>query len=181
MPLFNLIVSHEPGRNFSRRALREVQAVLGRVTVFDTPQSLLLLRVDNPFHAVELLRERLPEDTVVLRVIPLDRVVEPLLSRVRDVVHELFRAKVPRGASYAIRLEGHLYTKRANGELRRLHKIEAIRVIADGIDNPVNLRNPDYLVLVRVVRVYRATYYAGVMVAPPDYVFSTVKRRASKR
>ncbi len=175
--LFNLIVSHEPGLPGMRRALREVEAALGmKVLVFDSPRNLLLLKVDDPFKATALLRERLPLDTVVLRAVPLDSVAAPYLDEVAEEAAQLFSAKARPGNTFAIRLEGHLLDRESGAEL---HKQEAIRVIAKGIDAPVNLTAPDILVLVKVVRVRRSLHYAGIMVAPPSSIFSRARRAAS--
>ena len=175
---FNLIVSHEPGLHNMRRALREIEHILGRrVTVFDSPISLLLLSVDNPYSVVSKLAQDLPPDTVVLRAIPLDRVVSPYLEDVSEAVWSLVEKKSSTSDRFAIRLEGKLYSRK-EGIL--LGSREAIDYIASKIDLRVDLSNPTLLVLVKTVRVYRSLHYAGIMVAPPTSVFSRAKRRLDK-
>ncbi len=173
--LFNLIVSHEPGLHNMRRALREIEHALEkRVTVFDSPVSLLLLSVDNPFEAVSRLSQNLPPDTVVLRAIPLDRVVSPYLEDVSEATWSLVEEKASADDKFAIKLEGKLYS-RTTGNL--LGSREAIDYIASKIDLKVDLSHPTLLILIKIVRVYRSLHYAGVMVASPSSIFSRAKRR----
>ncbi len=174
--LFNLIVAHEPGYYASREALRSIRSILGGVRLFAAPQSLLLLSVDNPYEAVAKLASNLPNDSVILRAIPLDAVTTPYLQDVDRAVKKLLADKygAEPGKAFAIRLEGHLVDE-ATG--RRLHKDEAIKVLASGIDRPVDLDNPDILVLVKVVRASRGLYYSGIMVAPPCAIYSRAKNQ----
>ncbi len=171
--LFNLIIAHEPGYYERREALRIVRNIIGNLTVFAQPQSLLLLKVNDPFMAVIKLKEELDLDMPILRAIPLDGETDPYVEDVADIVRELIQEKVGlRRPSFAIKLEGYLYSRK---EKRLLHKNEAIRIIAEGIDLPVNLSNPELLVLIKVVKVQRAQRYAGIMVASPDSVFSRAR------
>ena len=173
MPLFNLIISHEPGWYNTRLVLRLIKSLLPGVRIFDTPPSLVLAKTVNPFNDVLRLKKYIVEEqTPILRAIPLDDTCSPILSKVKEKVHDIFFKKVPKNASYAIRIEGHLY----DDEWKRLHKIDAIKEIAKGISNPVNLSKPDYLVLIKVVKAYRATRYACIMIAPPTYLISRSKR-----
>ncbi|KSW12252.1 hypothetical protein CF15_05745 [Pyrodictium occultum] len=171
--LFNMIVAHEPGYYSMRRALREIEGILGRVRVFDAPRSLLLLKVDDPYDAVARLARGLSEDSVVLRAIPVDLEVAPYVDYVAEAARELLYSKSSGGSAFAIRLEGRLYDRKTG---RLLHKRDAIEAIADGIDLPVNLEEPDLLVLVKVVRVHRSLSYAAIMVAPPCSIYSRARR-----
>lgn len=159
---FNLIVSHLPGLH-SRRIVREdMRRVLGDKVSFPLQgQSLTLaLYQGDPLEAVNLLREGLPRDTVILKVVPALEVVEPEISAVKDAVHRLLDGQ-PDG-SYAIRIQGRI-TRRGYP----LGSREAIDEIARGVERPVNLSKPDILVLVRVVRVggFEA---AAIYVGPPS-------------
>ncbi|ALL01186.1 hypothetical protein Pyrde_1138 [Pyrodictium delaneyi] len=167
--LFNLIVAHEPGYYSMRRALREIESILGRARVFDAPRSLLLLKVSDPYDAVRRIAREVTEDSAILRAIPIDLEVPPYVDYVASTAKELLSAKADRSTRFAIRLEGRLYDRETG---RLLHKRDAIEIIADGIELPVDLDNPDLLVLVKVVRVHRSLGYAAIMVAPPCAVYS---------
>jgi len=172
--LFNLIVSHEPWPGEERRTLRIVQDILGRVRVFDTPRNLLLLKVDEPFEAVRKLEAHLGPEDPVLRAIPLDGETAAYAEDVRDAVVEVLREKLgDKRPRFAIRLEGRLWS-RETGQL--LHKDEAISIIAEPIDLPVNLNNPEVIVLIKPVRLHRAQRYAGIMIGSPNAVYSRARK-----
>jgi len=76
--------------------------------------------------------------------------------------------------TFAVKIEGHLYDRNTG---KRLHKIEAVKIIANRISLPVNLSKPDLLVLVKSVRLSRALTYASIMVAPPCVIYSKYKNR----
>lgn len=159
---FNLVVSHLPGMH-SRRIVREdMRRVLGEKVSFPVQgQSLTLARYHgDPLEAVNLLREGLPRDTVILKVVPALEVVEPEIDAVKEAVHMLLDGQ-PEG-SYAIRIQGRI-TRRGHP----LSPREAIDEIARGIERPVNLSEPDILVLVRVVRL-RGVEAAAIYVGPPS-------------
>ncbi len=173
--LFNVIVAHEPGRWGFREALRFVKNVLPGVVVFDTPRNLLLLKVGDPFGAVRRIAESADVDSPVLRAIPLDGEVPAFVEDVVDVVRELVGLKASRlggRPSFAVRVEGRLYSREGGGPVS---SVDAVRAIAEPVDLPVNLRSPDLLVLVKVVRLSRSQRYAGVMVADPGSVFSRAR------
>ena len=170
MPLFNLIVSHQPGRAGYLEALRYLRAYLEGFQVFYSRQSIILARVPDPYRAVKVLADRLPPDSPILRVIPVDEVTPSYLEDVVEKVKVLYPRRIPRDARFAVRVEGRLY-RREGGEVSRL---EAHRVIGGVVDRPVDLRNPDYLVLVKVVRVSGGGY-AGIMIAPPSSIYSRAR------
>ncbi len=169
-PRFNLVVSHLPGLHARRLVREELRSVLGydRVWFPVQGQSLTLAEYrGDPLEAVELLRKGLPEDTVILKVVPALRVVEPEVEAVKRVVDELL-ASAPEG-SFAVRLQGRLLR---GG--RPLGSMEAVRLLAEGVPRPVNLRSPDVLVLVRVVNV-RGVRAAAVYVGRPSGVLSLAR------
>ena len=167
---FNLIVTHLPGWPNARDAERHLYWLLREVEVVHRAPNILLARVPDPRDAVARLRRSLPASTPILRVIPVDDVVYPRVDEVRESVHRLL-AEAPEG-SFAIKLDGHLYSEEGD----RMHKLDAIKIIADGLDRPVNLSSPDVLVYIKVVR-YRGGYLAAVYVGPPDGILSVVKER----
>ncbi len=170
---FNLVVSHLPGRIMAREAEKHLVWLLRDVRIVYRMPNLILARVGDPRDAVTRLRRSLPDSTPILRVVPLDYVTEPVVSKVRRVVHGLLE-EAPEG-SYAIRLDGHLLDEHG----RMMHKIDSIRIIAEGIERPVNLTAPDLLVYIKVVK-YRVGYLAGIYVGPPNGILSTVKERGKR-
>jgi len=173
--LFNLVIAADPAYPGPRRALRLVKTILGNPVVFDTPKSLILLRVDDPYSAVKLLEKQLGPDDPVLRVTPLDGETPPYVEDAAEAARQILAEKLGEDEkpSFAVKIEGHLYS-RETGE--RLHSADAVRIIADGIDLPVNLGSPDLLVLVKVVRLSRSQRYAGIMVAPPSAIYSRERK-----
>jgi len=167
---FNLIVTHLPGWPNARDAERQLYWLLDDVDIVYSRPSLILAKVSDPREAVARLRRSLPAHTPILRVIPVDAVTYPRVEEVRRVVHDLL-ANTGEG-TYAIKLDGHLYSK--EGEL--MHKIDSIRIIAEGIERKVNLSNPDILVYIRVVP-FRRGRLAAIYVGPKSGILSTVKER----
>lgn len=171
-PLFNLIVTHEPGYENYVLARAQIRDILGSdMRVVDTSQSIMLLRVSDPFEAVRRISEELPGSTPVLRVVPVEEVVEPTVQRVAGTVERL-ASKIPEGETFKIRIDGHLYDDKG-GVWERVSRREAIDVIAERVDRPVNLSEPQWLVYVKVVRLWRGDEFAAVVVARPDQIFST--------
>jgi len=165
---FNLIVTHLPGYDEKRQALRQIHWLLDDYEVIDSRPNILLLKVSDPIAAAERLRRSLPAETPILRIIPVIETVYPSVEEVRDTVHRLMEG---REGSFAIKLDGHLY----DSEGRMMHKLDAIKVIAEGIENPVNLSSPDTLVYIKIVK-YRGRYLAAVYVGKPEGIVSTSKR-----
>lgn len=172
--LFNLLVAVEPSWWERRRALELVRSLVPSARLFAETPSLLFFKVEKPYETVRLLSEKLTTDDPVLRIIPIDAVTPPYPSHVAKAAAQLVRERARREWSFAVKLEGHLFDEETG---RRLHKADAIRVIADNIELKVNLDNPDLLVLVKVVRVSRSLYYAAIMAAPPCAIYSRARNR----
>ena len=175
--LFNLIVAHEPWPPARREALHTLRSLLGagNVRVFASPPSLLLVKVPDPYSVPALLYRELGPSTPILRAVPLEGETPPYVEDVAEAVRELVAERAERmggSPSFAIRLEGHLYRR---SDMARLHKDEAVKIVARDIDLPVNLSSPDILVLIKVVRVERAQRYAGIMVGRPGDIFSRAR------
>ncbi|AEM39410.1 THUMP domain-containing protein [Pyrolobus fumarii 1A] len=168
MKLFNLIVAHTPGRSGYMEALRYLQAYIPGLRVYYTRQSIILAKVPDPYAAVETLKHKLPPDSPILRVIPVDEVTSPYIEDVLEVVKRLYPRRIPQDAYFAVKVEGRLM-RRSGGEVGRL---EAQREIGDIVDRPVRLKNPDFLILVKVVRLQSDLVYAAVMIAPPSSIYS---------
>ena len=175
--LFNLIISHEPGRFEQREALEIVREVLKNARIFDTPPPLILVKVDNPYIAVEKLSKSLDESSPILRIIPLDALTSSLLEDVVEVAVEVAKKKLSSDDTFAIRIEGNIYQRDERGIPIRLHKIDVIKAIAAHITNKVNLDNPDKVVLVKSIRISRSLRYAGIMVDRPTAIYTKHGKR----
>jgi len=169
-PKFSLIVTHIPGWRERREAIDEVRYILGSVEYVGGYQNVLLFWAPRPLEAVEVLREKLPRWTPILRVIPVLDVVPPRVDSVRESVHRLL-ARAPPGP-FAIRIDGYLLD--ADGRL--MHRIDAIKVIAEGVERPVNLKTPAVLVYIKVVG-RPAHKRAAIYVGPPRGILSVPRER----
>ncbi len=168
---FNLIVTHEPGYENFLLAKQQVLEILGEASIIDTAQSIMLLRVDDPYKAAKMIAEGIPESTPILRAVPVDEVVEPTTRKVGETVGRLAEERIPPTSTFRIKLDGYLY-RDMGGVWQRLHKQEAIEEIARHVDRPVNLSKPDWLIYIKVVRMHGGWEYAAIMVAPPSSIFS---------
>ncbi|MEB2836232.1 MAG: THUMP domain-containing protein [Desulfurococcales archaeon] len=169
---FSLIVTHIPGYYERRDALEQLRDILGFVEYVGGYHNVLLLWVPRPLEAVELLRRKLPDWTPILRAIPVLDVVPPRVSAVRESVHRLL-SKAPPG-SFAVRVDGYLVDE----DGRLMHRVDAARYIAEGVERPVNLGSPDVLVYIKVVgRPGRRS--AAVYVGPPRGILSVPRERGS--
>jgi len=168
---FNLIISHLPGGFAKKEAIMELRRILrDDVDIVATEPNLIFARVRDPDEAVRALKDGLGEFSTILRVVPVYRVVDPNIDAVKSAVDDLL---VMAGeGSFAVRIDGYL----RDSDGRLMHKSDAIARIADGIERPVDLRNPDILVYVKVVRI-RHRYSAAIYVGPPELIISTTKLR----
>ena len=121
----------------------------------------------DPFEAVRRLRRLLaekPEEfTVIQRVIPIERVVRTDLAEIARVAQELALAKIEPGEKFRITVE-----KRHT----QLSTMDIIKAAAEGIDRPVDLKNPDKIVLIEVVGAL-----TGISVIKPDDILSVAKEK----
>lgn len=168
---FNLIVIHEPGLDNYSWARNQVRQVLGFDAVLvDAYQSVLLYKYKgDPHEGAAKLREALKgSGTPIIKAIPVDAITDPLIDKVVEAVKELV-PRIPEGAKFRITLEGHLYDIGERG-LRRLHWYDAVKEVAEYIDRPVDLENPEYVLYIKVVRWRRVTRKAAITVAKPEEV-----------
>jgi len=167
--VFNLIVIHEPGPDnwrWARNQLRQLLGVEGKIIT--SYQSVMLYSVEeDPHQVAEKLRESLRSvGTPIIRVIPVDHVVDPYLGEVVEVVKSMV-AKIPQNESFRITLQGHLMSVDSEGKKKIMHSIDSIREIAKYVDRPVNLEKPDWIVFVKVVRLLRGKRVAAVSLLKP--------------
>jgi len=167
---FTLIVTHVPGYFERREAVSELRSILGVVEVVSRYNNVLLLWHPRPLEAVNILRRSLPKSTPILRVIPVLDVRRPLVTEVREAVHKLL-TRAPRG-SFAIRIDGYLVDE----DGRLMHRLDAVKFIAEGVERPVNLESPDVLVYIKVVG-RPAHKAAAIYVGPREGILSIPRER----
>lgn len=172
---FNLIVTHYPGYDNYVVVREKLRKVLEDSRIVDTSQSIILLLVNDPYAAVEKLRSSDISSSPILRIIPVDAVTDVFVDRIKDAVHEVFQKKASPNETFKIKIDGRVY-KRGEGEVERIHRSEAIDYIAKGLDNPVNLDNPDWLIYIKTLRIYRATELASITVCRPSQILSFAPR-----
>ncbi|RLI10994.1 RNA methyltransferase [Candidatus Bathyarchaeota archaeon] len=174
MPLreFNLLVSTP--RGLEHDACSELWFLLGevgdeRAEVETTPVKGLIWAKTalDPFEVVkrfrQLLAERPEEFRVIQRVIPIERVVRTDLAEIARAAQELALTKIEPGEKFRITVE-----KRHT----QLGSMDIIKAVAEGIDRPVDLKNPDKIVLIEVVG-----GLTGISVIRPDDILSVPKER----
>lgn len=167
--MFNLIVIHEPGTDnwrWARNQLREVLGTSGRIIT--SYQSVILYNVEgDPHQVADSLRAALKgSGTPIIRVIPVDYVVEPYVDEVAEVVKEA-AVRIPEGSSFRITLQGHLIGVGPDGRRRFMHSIDSIKEIAKYVERPVDLENPDWVILIKVVKISRGRRMAAVALLRP--------------
>ena len=121
----------------------------------------------SPFDVIakfkEILKERPYEFRYMLRVIPVERVVQTDLDQVRLVVKELSQ-KIAEGETFRVTAEKR-FTQTSSREL--------IEAAAAGIKNKVNLTAPDKVILIEVLG-----GLTGVSIAKPNEILSILKEKA---
>lgn len=166
---FNIILTHEQGLDNYRFIISRLRRTGLDYVVVDKGPSIILLRVGNPYEAVEKLKEYISEIPVVYRVIPIDSIVDPYVEIVAEKSKELAEVKIPIDKTFRITLHGRLYWRETR---LPAHTMDAIRVIASGIDRPVSLTKPDYVVYIRSIKLYHRRRYATITVTPPSSILS---------
>jgi len=166
---FNIIITHEPGLDNYRFIVSRLRRTGLEHVVVDKGPSVILIRVSDPYQAIETLREPLKDIPVIYRVIPVDTVVDPYVELVASKARELAESKIPQDKTFRVTLHGRLYW----AETRLpAHTIDAVRVIANGINRAVSLTNPDYVVYVRSVKLYHRRRYAAITVTTPEKIIT---------
>ncbi|MEM2206627.1 MAG: THUMP domain-containing protein [Sulfolobales archaeon] len=165
---FNLMIIHEPGVDNYSWVRNYIKQLLGdRVEYVSSYQSVILYLAEDPHEVAKLIRESLTNtSSPVIKVIPIDYVVDPLINEVSRAVSEL-SSRIPSGQTFRITLEGHLLYDE-EGFLKELGSLEAIKELAKYVDRPVNLDNPDWIIYVRVVRFRKVLKKAAVSLLKPE-------------
>jgi tRNA acetyltransferase TAN1 len=147
---FNLLISTK--RGLEKDACSEAWYLLREIgdpeaVVDSTPvRGLIVAKTKlNPFEAVErlrnLLKERPEEFRYVLKVVPIEKVVQTDLEKIRLASKEL---------SNRIGLEEkfRVSVEKRHSELDRM---EIVKVAAGEIDRKVDLKNPDKTLLIEIL------------------------------
>ncbi len=162
------MVIHEPGvDNYSwvRNYIRQLLG--GRVEYVSSYQSVILYLTEEPRVVTKAIKESLTNtSSPIIKVIPVDHVVDPLIDKVVEVVKEL-ASRIPNNESFRITLDGHLFYE-DEGFLKELGSLEAIRELAKYVDRPVNLESPDWVIYVRVIRFRKVMKKATVSLLKPE-------------
>jgi tRNA acetyltransferase TAN1 len=120
----------------------------------------------NPFDAIEglrkILQERPYEFRFMLRIIPIEKVIQTDLGEIQRAVTEL-SSKIGEDETFRVTVE-----KRFS----QIHTQDIIEVAAANIEQKVNLKNPDKIVLIEVVG-----GLTGVSVAKPEEILAVMKEK----
>lgn len=174
MGSFNLMITHEPGPENYRYVLSILRDILGDYRVVDAGTAVILVRVDDPYGAVKELGKHRGELSIIYRVIPIDKVVDPYVEDVAEEATKLAEEKIPRDKTYRVSLRGRLYWKETR---MPAHTMDAIKIIAEKIDRIVSLTHPDYVVYIRSVRLYHRRRVATITVTTPDNILALKSSR----
>lgn len=147
--------------------LREILGILGdpfAETLSTSISGLLVCRtqldpISIPGMLVNLLKEEPWRFKFVLRVLPIEKVAEAELDVICRCIREISARIKPR-QTFRITVE-----KRHNS----INSNDLIRGIASEIDRKVNLSNPDWIILVEVIK-----NVVGLSIIRPHYIFSSV-------
>jgi len=172
---FNLIITHYPGYDNFVVTREQLFDAIENLRIIDSSQSIILALVDNPYEAARIISEKITGDTPILRVIPVDAVLDVYVDRIAPVARDiLYRKSADKTETFKIKIDGKLY-RRDDGEITRLHTNEAIDYIASFIDRPVNLSEPDWIIYIKTIKLYRVTELASLTVCHPNEIISYAK------
>jgi tRNA acetyltransferase TAN1 len=166
---FNLIATTY--RGLEHKATLELFALLTQLgdeapDVMKTGILGLLVTKTNlqPIKVIEDLGKIVVEDPLriryLLRLIPVDTVVDTNIEKIVGAVSSL-ASRIKENDTFRITIE-----KRRTS----LSSLEVIRAVANVINRSVNLKNPDWIVLVEIIG-----KDAGVSVIKPDQMLNVIK------
>lgn len=124
----------------------------------------------DPFHVVDKVKEILSKEpwriSSLLRFIPIE---ETTPSRIEDIAEIATRlsAKIPEESSFRITVE-----KRHTS----LSSQDIIKAVAENIHRRVDLKDPDYIVLIEVLG-----GVTGISVIKPDQIVSSMRHERQNR
>jgi len=168
---FNLIVTTARGmENLAAVELEDLLRFLGdrepQVSMTSISGLLTARTSLDPFEVIERVRVIAEEEPwrvgSLMRIIPIEEVVESNLEMIAEAVKRV-SSKIPEGQSFRITIE-----KRHTS----LSSSEIIEAAAKNVDRRVDLKNPDWIVLIEVVGAY-----TGISVLRPEQILSLAKLR----
>ncbi|MEM0480279.1 MAG: THUMP domain-containing protein [Candidatus Nitrosocaldus sp.] len=148
------------------------EAKVSMIDVWYTGVSGLLVCRSNidPFKVIRMLRSMVMEEPwrvrYILRLIPIERVVNTSVEEISDACSELAAVKIGKDESFRVTVEKRM--------MHTLHSMDIIRAVASRIDRRVDLVNYDWLVLIEVVG-----KVTGVAVLKDDDLFSSIRIKRS--
>ena len=169
MRKFNLIVTTPRGQeNLAAIELEDLLRSLGDESPevsLTSVAGLITARTNlDPFEVINKVREIIKEEPWrignLMRLIPIEEVVESNLEEISQVVEKL-SSKIPEDATFRITIE-----KRHTS----LSSSEIIEMAAKKVNRKVNLKNPDWIILIEVVGAF-----TGISVIKPDQILSIAK------
>lgn len=167
---FNLIVTTFRGQeSVAVSELRELLAVLGdeeAVVEMTKISGLITAKTSlDPFQVIEKVGEIAEKESwrisSLLRFIPIEEVVTSKVEEIAEAVGRL-AGKIPEDSSFRITVE-----KRHT----QLSSQEIIKAAAEKVERRVDLKNPDWIVLIEVLGAV-----TGISVLKPNQILSTAKR-----
>ena len=171
MRKFNLIVTAPRGReNLAAIELEDLLRSLGdeapEVSVTSVAGLLTAKTNLSPLDVIEKVKKIMEEEPwrigSLMRMIPVEEVVESNVEEISKAVEKL-ASKIPEDARFRITIE-----KRHTS----LSSAEIIENAAKNIDRKVDLKNPDWVVLIEIVG-----GLTGISVIKPDQILSLTKYR----
>lgn len=168
----NLIVTSSKGMEAKASAEFKEIALLHGLRKFSIEKSaydgVLEIELENPRQFITLLKEYVRSEPFrvhfILRVIPVDAVVDTKLDDIKEAAKQL-SPMVQKGESFRIDI------KERDSPYSREELIDAV---ADVIDRKVDLESPDKIIVLEVFGEYSA-----LAVVRPDEVASMVKLKRS--
>jgi len=125
----------------------------------------------DPFEVVERIRKEAEEKPwyfrLILKIVPIERVVEADLDKIMEAARELALEKIGKEETFRITVRKRLST---------LNRDEIIDRVASVIDRKVDLKNPDKIVWIEIIG-----DVAGISVLKPEHVVSLQKIRRESR
>ncbi|MBN2155159.1 MAG: THUMP domain-containing protein [Candidatus Lokiarchaeota archaeon] len=177
MNTFNLIISsNRTYENYAEQEIWFTLLILGDsspVIMHSPIPGILLIHTRlNPYQVVRKMRSILKKEPhffqYILRVIPIDKVVESDLDLIHDTSVELYRIKkrlTKKRNTFAIHVK-----KRATP----LSRNEVIEKIVPEIRNRVDLKDPDWVLHFEIIG-----NITGISLMKPDSIFRVISEQRS--
>lgn len=169
---FNVIATTYRGYEYDAslellNRLEEIGDSRAEVRITDLPGLLLVKANIDPLRLIDYMHKVVREEPwrvrYILRLIPVERVVETKLEVISDTASKIALSRISSRDTFKVLVE-----KRRTS----LSRSEVIEAVASKIDRRVNLEEPDWVVLIEIIG-----DVTGVSVLKPRYLFSSVKEK----